>query len=84
MAKDKGVAIRIGVNSGSVEQDLLEKYGYPCSDAIVESALRWVEYCENRNFHNMVLSLKSSNVRTAVESYQKISENVITPTYWNH
>ena len=81
MAKNKGVAIRIGVNSGSVEQDLLEKYGYPCSDAIVESALRWVEYCENRNFYNMVLSLKSSNVNTAVESYQKISQKCDYPLH---
>lgn len=72
-ARQKGVAIRVGVNSGSVEKDLLEKYGYPCSDAIVESALRWVEYCEKRNFRNLVLSLKSSNVQTAIESYEKIS-----------
>lgn len=73
MARNKGVAIRVGVNSGSVEKDLLEKYGYPCSDAIVESALRWVEYCEKRKFENLVLSLKSSNVKTAIESYTKIS-----------
>ena len=80
-AKNKGVAIRIGVNSGSIEKDLLEKYGYPCSDAIVESTLRWVEYCEKRKFNNMVLSLKSSNVQTAIESYEKISMNCEYPLH---
>ncbi|MCO4784089.1 MAG: flavodoxin-dependent (E)-4-hydroxy-3-methylbut-2-enyl-diphosphate synthase [Candidatus Cloacimonetes bacterium] len=74
MARNKGVAIRIGVNSGSVEKDLLDKYGYPCPDAIVESAMRWVEYCESKKFENLVLSLKSSNVQTSIQSYQKISK----------
>ena len=81
MAKNKGAAIRIGVNSGSVEKDLLEKYGYPCSDAIVESALRWVEYFEKRKFYNTVLSLKSSNVNTAIESYEKISTQCEYPLH---
>jgi (E)-4-hydroxy-3-methylbut-2-enyl-diphosphate synthase len=80
-ASNKGVAIRIGVNSGSVEKDLLDKYGYPCSDAIVESALRWVEYCEKKKFHNLVLSLKSSNLVTAVESYQKIATQCDYPLH---
>lgn len=81
MARNKGVAIRVGVNSGSVEQDLLDKYGYPCSDAIVESALRWVEYCENRKFTNLVLSLKSSNVQTAVDSYLKVADQCDYPLH---
>ncbi|MBT3786686.1 flavodoxin-dependent (E)-4-hydroxy-3-methylbut-2-enyl-diphosphate synthase, partial [bacterium] len=81
MARQKGIAIRVGVNSGSVEKDLLEKYGYPCSDAIVESTLRWVEYCEKREFRNLVLSLKSSNVTTAIESYQKISTQCDYPLH---
>jgi len=80
-ASNKGVAIRIGVNSGSVEKDLLDKYGYPCSDAIVESALRWVEYCEKKKFKNLVLSLKSSNIVTAIESYQKIATQCEYPLH---
>jgi len=81
MASDKGVAIRIGVNSGSVEEELLEKYGYPCPDAIVESALRTVEYCENKGFHNLVVSLKSSNVKTTLESYRKFAAQCDLPLH---
>lgn len=72
-ARDKGAAIRIGVNSGSVEKELIEKYGYPSPEAIVESAMRTVEYCESKGFTNLVVSLKSSSVQTSLESYRQFS-----------
>lgn len=67
------LAIRIGVNSGSVEQDLLEKYGFPSPDALVESALRHVAMVEEMGFHNLIVSLKSSDTAAAVEAYRKFA-----------
>jgi len=68
------LAIRIGVNSGSVEKDLLEKYGYPSPEALVESALRHVKMVEEMGFHNLIVSLKSSDTIAAVTAYRKFSE----------
>ena len=61
-AKKKGVAVRIGVNSGSLEKDLLEKYGYPCAEALFESAIRWSEKFEKWGFYNFKVSIKGSDV----------------------
>jgi len=61
-AKRKGVAVRIGVNSGSLEKDLLEKYGYPCAEALFESAIRWSEKFEKWGFYNFKVSIKGSDV----------------------
>ncbi len=61
-AKIKGVCIRIGVNSGSLEKDLLDKYGYPSSEALAESALRWAEKFDKWRFYNFKVSIKASDV----------------------
>lgn len=68
------IAIRIGVNSGSVEKDLLEKYGYPKPEALVESALRHVAMVEEFGFRNLVVSLKSSDTTAAVSAYRRFAE----------
>lgn len=71
--RERGVPIRIGVNSGSVEKPLLEKYGYPTAEAMVESALRHVEMLEELDFTDIVISLKSSNVKTMLETYERMA-----------
>ncbi|BDR86533.1 flavodoxin-dependent (E)-4-hydroxy-3-methylbut-2-enyl-diphosphate synthase [Clostridium tetani] len=80
-AKEKGIPIRIGVNSGSLEKDILNKYGGVCSDALVESALRHVEILNKVDFHDIVISIKSSNVNQMIESYKKISSKVNYPLH---
>jgi len=80
-AKDKGIPIRIGVNSGSVEKDLLVSYGKVCPEALVESALRHVDILEKLNFNDIVISLKSSNVVQMIESYRLISSKVNFPLH---
>jgi len=67
-AKNKGIAIRIGVNSGSLEKDLLEKYGYPSAEALAESALRWSEKFEKWGFTNYKVSIKGSDVLENVKA----------------
>ncbi|GAB6066571.1 (E)-4-hydroxy-3-methylbut-2-enyl-diphosphate synthase [Aquifex pyrophilus] len=67
-AKNKGVAVRIGVNSGSLEKDLLEKYGYPSAEALAESALRWSEKFEKWGFTNYKVSIKGSDVLENVKA----------------
>jgi (E)-4-hydroxy-3-methylbut-2-enyl-diphosphate synthase len=69
--KANGVPIRIGVNAGSLEKHLLEKYGYPTADAMVESALHHIGILEELDFHDIIVSLKASNVPLAIEAYQK-------------
>jgi (E)-4-hydroxy-3-methylbut-2-enyl-diphosphate synthase len=73
-AKDYGCAIRIGVNAGSLESDLLEKYGEPCPDAMVESAMRHVKILEDHDFFNFKISVKASDVFLGVAAYQAIAE----------
>ena len=73
-AKDYGCAMRIGVNAGSLEQDLLEKYGEPCPDAMVESALRHAKILEDHDFTNFKISVKASDVFLAVAAYQALAE----------
>ncbi|MBR9647056.1 flavodoxin-dependent (E)-4-hydroxy-3-methylbut-2-enyl-diphosphate synthase [Clostridium tyrobutyricum] len=72
-AQNSNIPIRIGVNSGSLNKDMLKKYGGVSSDALVESALNHVKILENVNFDNIVISIKSSNVIQMVDSYRKIS-----------
>ena len=74
ICREKGIPIRIGVNSGSVEKDLLEKYGSPCADALVESALRHVRLLEEQSFHDIVISIKASSVSTTIEAYRKLDK----------
>jgi len=71
--KKANIPIRIGVNSGSLEKDILKKYDKVTADGMVESMIKYIGYCEEENFVNIVLSMKSSDVLLMVESYKKIS-----------
>ena len=73
--------MRIGVNAGSLERELVEKYGYPCPPAMVESAIRYIEIAESENYHQMIVSLKSSDVLTAVEAYRLYAKLCDYPTH---
>ncbi|WP_340690137.1 flavodoxin-dependent (E)-4-hydroxy-3-methylbut-2-enyl-diphosphate synthase [Hydrogenobacter thermophilus] len=80
-AKKKGVAIRIGVNSGSLEKDLLEKYGYPCAEALFESAMRWSEKLEKWGFDNFKVSIKGSDVLENIKSNLLFAERTNIPLH---
>jgi (E)-4-hydroxy-3-methylbut-2-enyl-diphosphate synthase len=80
-AKDKGLPMRIGVNAGSLERELVEKHGYPCPPAMVESALRYLEIAESEGYHDVIVSLKSSDVITAVEAYRLYAKYADYPTH---
>jgi (E)-4-hydroxy-3-methylbut-2-enyl-diphosphate synthase len=73
-AKDNKCSIRIGVNAGSLDKTLLEKYKEPCPDALLESALNNIKLLEDNDFFNFKISLKSSDVFLTVKSYKKLSE----------
>ena len=77
----KNIPIRIGVNSGSIDKNILEKYGAPNETAMVESAMQEVKLLEDCDFTNIVLSLKASNVTTTVKAYRMISERVSYPLH---
>ncbi|MCS6976409.1 MAG: flavodoxin-dependent (E)-4-hydroxy-3-methylbut-2-enyl-diphosphate synthase [Gemmatales bacterium] len=80
-AKDRGIAMRIGVNAGSLERELVEKYGFPCPPAMVESALRYIEIAESEGYYNLVVSLKSSDIVTAIEAYRLYAKQAHYPTH---
>jgi len=80
-ARDAGVPMRIGVNSGSLEKDLIEKYGFPCPEAMVESALRHIETAESLGYKQMIVSLKASHVPTAVACYTEYASKADYPTH---
>jgi (E)-4-hydroxy-3-methylbut-2-enyl-diphosphate synthase len=73
-AKDHGCSMRIGVNAGSLERDLLEKYGEPCPEAMVESALDHIKILEDNDFFEFKISVKASDVFLAVAAYQGLAE----------
>jgi len=73
-AKDHGCSMRIGVNAGSLEKPLLEKYGEPCPEAMVESALNHARLLEDNDFHEFKISVKASDVFLAVAAYQGLAE----------
>src|SRR5690625_1910360 len=73
-AKERGVPIRIGVNTGSIERRILDKYGYPTADGMVESALYHIGILEDLDFHDIIVSLKASDVPLAIEAYQKAAQ----------
>ena len=73
-AKDNNCSMRIGVNAGSLEKELLEKYGEPCPDAMVESALKHIKILEDNDFFNFKISCKASDVFLAVAAYYGVSE----------
>ncbi len=80
-AKAKGLPMRIGVNAGSLERELVEKHGFPCPPAMVESALRYIEIAESEGYHDLIVSLKSSDVITAVEAYRLYAKHANYPTH---
>ncbi|SHE63248.1 flavodoxin-dependent (E)-4-hydroxy-3-methylbut-2-enyl-diphosphate synthase [Clostridium fallax] len=80
-AKKNNIPIRIGVNSGSLEKDILKKYGKPTPEALVESALRHVNILEKVGFYDIVISIKSSDVINMIESYRLISKKVDYPLH---
>jgi (E)-4-hydroxy-3-methylbut-2-enyl-diphosphate synthase len=80
-AKERGIAMRIGVNAGSLERELVEKYGFPCPPAMVESALRYIEIAESEGYYNLVVSLKSSDIVTAIEAYRLYARQAHYPTH---
>ena len=80
-AKERGIPIRIGVNSGSVEKDLLAKYGGPTAECLVESALGHARLLEKAGFEDIVLSMKSSDVKLTVEAYRLASQRCDYPLH---
>src|SRR5437764_2217078 len=79
--KDKGVPMRVGVNAGSLEREFAMKYGYPCPPAMVDSALRYIEIAESEGYHDIIVSLKSSDVMTVVEAYRLYAKQADYPTH---
>ena len=80
-ARKAGIPIRIGINGGSLEKELLECYGHPCAEAMVESALRQVALLEQADFGDIVLSLKASSVPMTIEAYRQISQRTNYPLH---
>jgi (E)-4-hydroxy-3-methylbut-2-enyl-diphosphate synthase len=79
--KDKGIPIRIGVNSGSLEEDILQKHGYPTAEALYESAMRHVGICDEFNFNDVVISVKSTDVKLMIEAYRLVAERTDIPLH---
>jgi (E)-4-hydroxy-3-methylbut-2-enyl-diphosphate synthase len=80
-AREKGIPIRIGVNSGSLEEDILRKHGYPTAEALYESAMRHVGICDEFGFRDVVLSVKSTDVRLMIEAYRLVAARTDIPLH---
>ena len=80
-AREAGIPIRIGVNSGSLEKDILDKYGYPQPEALYESAMRHVEICASCDFEDVVISVKHSDVFFMIQSYKLLAERTDFPLH---
>jgi (E)-4-hydroxy-3-methylbut-2-enyl-diphosphate synthase len=80
-AKNKNIPIRIGVNSGSLEEDILEKHGYPTAEALFESAMRHVGICEEFGFRDVIISVKSTDVRLMIEAYRLVAQRTDIPLH---
>ncbi len=80
-AKDHGCSIRIGVNAGSLERELLERYGEPCPEAMVESALSHARILQDHDFHEFKISVKASDVFLTVAAYQQLAEAIDCPLH---
>ena len=80
-AKANGCAIRIGVNAGSLEKDLLEKYAEPCPEALVESALDHIKLLQDHDFHDYKVAVKASDVFLAVAAYMQLADAVDCPLH---
>jgi len=77
----KNVCIRIGVNSGSLEKDILKKYGHPTAQALSESALNWDTFFKKEGFKNFKISIKSSDIKTLIDANKIISKKTDTPLH---
>src|SRR5271157_446709 len=80
-AKDNGCSMRIGVNAGSLEKELLERYGEPCPEAMVESALSHARILQDHDFHEFKISVKASDVFLTVAAYQMLAEAIDCPLH---
>lgn len=80
-ARDHGCSMRIGVNAGSLEKHLLDKYGEPCPDAMVESALEHIRILEDHDFHEYKISVKASDVFMSAAAYQQLAEATDAPIH---
>ncbi|MDF0534835.1 flavodoxin-dependent (E)-4-hydroxy-3-methylbut-2-enyl-diphosphate synthase [Shewanella sp. A32] len=80
-ARDKNIPIRIGVNGGSLEKDLMDKYGEPTPEALVESAMRHVDILDRLNFDQFKVSVKASDVFLAVASYRLLAQQIKQPLH---
>jgi (E)-4-hydroxy-3-methylbut-2-enyl-diphosphate synthase len=80
-AKAKHIPIRIGVNSGSLEEDILAKHGYPTAEALFESAMRHVGICEEFGVHDIIISVKSTDVKLMIEAYRLVAERTDIPLH---
>ncbi|MEE9389285.1 MAG: flavodoxin-dependent (E)-4-hydroxy-3-methylbut-2-enyl-diphosphate synthase [Paracoccaceae bacterium] len=80
-ARDHGCSIRIGVNAGSLEKHLLEKYGEPCPDAMVESGLEHIRILQDADFHNFKISVKASDVFMSAAAYQGLAQATDAPIH---
>jgi len=77
----KNIPVRIGVNSGSLEKDILAKYGHPGARALAESALRHIRFCEEQGFYDIVVSVKASDVRVMIEANRIIAKETDNPIH---
>ena len=80
-ARDHGCSMRIGVNAGSLERELLERYGEPCPDAMVESALNHARILQDHDFHEFKISVKASDLFMTVAAYQQLAEAIDCPLH---
>ncbi|MGA0601806.1 flavodoxin-dependent (E)-4-hydroxy-3-methylbut-2-enyl-diphosphate synthase [Caulobacter sp. KR2-114] len=80
-ARDHGCSMRIGVNAGSLERELLEKYGEPCPDAMVESALFHARMLQDEDFHEFKISVKASDLFMTVAAYQQLADQIDCPLH---
>ena len=80
-ARDNNCSIRVGVNAGSLEKNILDKYKEPCPEALVESALRNIKILEDENFYNLKISVKSSDVFLSITAYRQLSKSTNYPLH---
>ena len=80
-AKERNIPIRVGVNSGSLEEDILERYGYPTPEALFDSAMRHAEIAADFGFDDVIISVKSTDVRLMIEAYRMIAEKTDFPLH---
>lgn len=80
-AKERNIPIRIGVNSGSLEEDILQKHGYPTAEALHESAMRHVGICDEFGFRDIIISVKSTDVKLMIDAYRLVAERTDIPLH---